>query len=145
MRIEHLKETGDMVVVSPFHFMSIAENEHKVSVITIAMIHRIVRDLHKDDIKNTTTSVYNREMHVSINFGQHDWYDDTTLNILVDACKQYNISHDRISIEILETSQFLRSSDKERIQKVKNLGFHLSVDDYGTKEGNMHKITYVRP
>ncbi|OIP54562.1 hypothetical protein AUK10_00630 [Candidatus Gracilibacteria bacterium CG2_30_37_12] len=134
VRIEHMQEDGSIQIITPDKFMPIAEYDKTVSQITVRMINQVIVDVRQD-----------KDMDVSINFGQQDWHDDKTINILEALCTANNIDTRKICIEVLETSQFSREAGQERIQQVKKHGFKISLDDYGTERGNLEKLVLLKP
>lgn len=134
VRISHLREDGSTEIITPEKFLPIAQKDKKISEVTRIMIHEILFHMStRDDIE------------VSINLDQEDWQSDENISLLVSLCDSFKIKHWRISVEILETFHFTTQKEKDQVWKLKDLWFHISIDDYGTEQGNMNKILEARP
>ncbi|MDI5920434.1 GGDEF domain-containing phosphodiesterase [Halomonas sp. LR5S13] len=73
------------------------------------------------------------ESVVSINISVHNLYDEKLHDLLVDLVKKANVSPERLEVEITE-SAFVGDieSARDAIQRIRDLGFGVSIDDFGT-------------
>ncbi len=61
---------------------------------------------------------------------------------LMDAIKKYNVSPDKINLDITEAADpYSRKMMDENIKILKELGFSFSLDDYGTGYSNIDNVT----
>ena len=70
---------------------------------------------------------------MSVNYSQHDFYNDTLIDETLDIIHKYRIDGKYLEIEITESSFFENFSALERFIKVMHEnGIKVSLDDFGT-------------
>ena len=67
--------------------------------------------------------------------------DKEFINILLKYSQKYHIKHSRISLEILEEVSISKNIQAQKtLQKIKELGFSLSMDDFGVEYSNFSQL-----
>ena len=110
------------------------------------MVNQIIEAMRKDD-----------SLEISFNFHEQDWRDDGIMGLLRWIKVERGIDTNRITIEILESvlldkwddeddnGKRIDGDDKKQIQELRNMGYKIAIDDYGTHGGSAEKIKKIQP
>jgi len=116
-------------IISPFYFIDVAEKSGYIKDIT-----RIIIDKSFKKLKD-------KSVNISINFTEFDLKDDEVIDYLINKALFYNIDFDRIYIEILEGIGAIANNELiEKLKYLKNKGFKISIDDFGTMNSNFERV-----
>lgn len=121
------------IAYSPFHFLGAARNAGLLTKITKIVFEQACKKFE------------NNNFDFSVNLTDHDLMEKDLANSLLNYCNKYNIQTNRVSIEILE-----EESISTNIQAIKNLnnlrelGFQLSVDDFGVEYSNFSQLKSLK-
>jgi diguanylate cyclase (GGDEF)-like protein len=97
-------------------------------------ISRIVID---KAFKHFSTNSY----RFSININRSDLEEDYLESFLSYKCERYNIVPNRVYLELIEDSSLGSSLSMVRqIEKLRSLGFHIAVDDFGTEHSMLSRM-----
>lgn len=121
--------------VSPDEFIPISENNGKIleiSEFVLDNVFRFVGEGHMEEIGL---------QFVEVNLSVMQCMDKNLVDRLQYYIEKYQVDPRHINLEITETAA---SYDEERLKKqlfkMKNLGFHFSLDDYGTGYSNLVRV-----
>ena len=119
----------ELGMVSPFHFITIAEETGFITQIGKWVIEQVAQWIAycKD---NNLPEEYGR---VAINLSPLQLFQANFVNELWSTIQKYGISPELITLEITE-NVLIKDFDSvvRLLQKLKDLGFMISVDDFGT-------------
>jgi len=119
----------DGTVYSPFHFLKTAR--------FAGYLHKITcRVFEKACAKFT-----NNTLMFSINITDHDLLEETFIPFIERVREKYDIDRSRIVFELLEeTSLSNNVMAKENLKTITELGYSLSIDDFGTECSNFAQL-----
>jgi len=88
----------------------------------------------------------NTSFEFSINASAEDLKTNMMVNYLMNRCDMYEIDPSRVVIEVLETIGSQKSSVITRhLNELKEFGFKIAIDDFGTDNSNFSRIFYIEP
>lgn len=134
--IRHRLSSG--CIVSPDQFIPILEQSHLIKKIDFWVFDQMCKKMRewKENGKETVP--------VSVNFSRNTMSDHLFLSELEAIWRQYELEPGLFEIEITENSCGNdKDSLREMIQKMKKLGFKISIDDFGVKDANLSLFTSV--
>ncbi|CAA6826104.1 MAG: diguanylate cyclase/phosphodiesterase (GGDEF & EAL domains) with PAS/PAC sensor(s) [uncultured Sulfurovum sp.] len=124
----------DNNILSPYHFLEIAKEGkyyHKITSITL---------------QNSFRALYNTETGISINLSALDIEDTKIQNEFYTLLEEHKSETHRITIELVEDEKI---NNKEMIQhfiqKVKQYGIKISLDDFGKGFSNFSRVQSYQP
>ena len=119
-------------VYSPFHFLGAARNAGLLTQITEIVFEQACKKFQ------------NNNFDFSVNITDHDLMNKDFSNMLISYCTKYNIQTNRVSLEILEEESISKNVQAlKNLSKLKNLGFLLSIDDFGVEYSNFSQLKYL--
>lgn len=131
MRLK-LEKTG---MVYPNEFISIAENNGYIHVLTEIILHKTCQSIRK-----LTEKGY-RIDRVSVNVSVLEMKDDAFCEDILRIIENNGVSGEKIAIEITESCS---ESDsvivKEKIEELRDKGLYFYLDDFGTGYSNMERL-----
>lgn len=84
------------------------------------------------------------DVSINVNLNPKDIIDDTILGILQQYALQENIAP-RLGIEIVESEDLIKCKDaKENLLMLKNLGYKIFIDDFGSGFSNFIYLTQIQ-
>ena len=122
----------DGKIYSPYYFIEIAENSGFLTEITKIMIDKSFAYLsqHADDIT------------ISINITEDDLYSKKLKEYLLERVAFYHLKAEQIILEILEgVSTSGAKNSIIQLKELKEVGFQLSIDDFGVEYSNFERIS----
>ncbi len=119
-------------IYSPYYFLDIAKSSGFIHEITKIMIEKSCERLSWTD----------ESISVSINITEDDLATRQLKDFLINTIKKYNISPNRIVLEVLEgvTVSGVKNNIKQ-LSKLKQLGFRLAIDDFGVEYSNFERLS----
>jgi len=124
VRLEHEGE-----VYSPFHFLNTARYAGYLHKITCRMFDKACKKFQNNDLQ------------FSINITDQDLVEVRFIDYIERIREKYNIDRNRIVFELLEeTSLSENVLASENLMKITELGYNLSVDDFGTQCSNFAQL-----
>jgi len=119
----------DDKIISPSNFIEVASLSGLLPTITRIIIDKSFKEMSKNSYK------------FSINITEDDLNHNYLIDYLSKKLTQYNISADRIILEILENISIKnRVSHIVQLKKLKKLGFKLAIDDFGSENSNFERV-----
>ncbi|MDA7817892.1 EAL domain-containing protein [Sulfurimonas sp.] len=119
----------DEKIISPYYFLEPAELSGLLPEITKTIIDKSFKIMSKNDY---TFSINITEDDLSRNYLKH---------LLAKKVKEYNIDPKRVILEILEgVSASGKNNQTEQLNILKERGFSIAIDDFGTEYSNFERI-----
>ena len=119
-------------IYSPYYFIEIAKNSGFFTEITKIMIDKSFAYLaqHSEDIT------------ISINITEDDLYSKKLKEYLLERLAFYHLKEEQIILEILEgVSTSGAKNSLIQLKELKEIGFKLSIDDFGVEYSNFERIS----
>lgn len=130
--LARIEDEGNFV--SPYHFMSAAKKTRMISFITKSMIKQSCKMFSKTDYE------------FSINITNADLQLGFLEQYLLRNAALYNIDPSRIVLELLEDIPSLDAGTiLEQIASLKERGFQVAIDDFGTESSNFSRLLEFQP
>lgn len=86
----------------------------------------------------------NRDIKINVNLNPKDIIDDSILQILKKFALEDNISN-RLGLEIVESEDLITCNEaKDNLLMLKNLGYKLFIDDFGSGYSNFIYLTEIK-
>jgi len=115
--------------ISPFYFIEPARIAGMVTSITRRMILKAF-----STFSNTTKEF-------SINITDDDFKEEYLVDYLQQSCKKFSIKPSQVVLEILENiSDYDASHAIKQIDKLKEIGFQIAIDDFGAESSNFARV-----
>lgn len=119
-------------VYSPIHFLGAARNAGLLTKITKIVFEQACKVFSKNDLE------------FSVNITDHDLMNKNFTDTLMIYCEKYNINTSRISLEILEEASISKNIQAQKnLAQLKELGFLLSIDDFGVEYSNFSQLKHL--
>jgi len=119
----------DDEIISPFYFLDAAKLSGLLPTITKIMIDKTFRVM-----KNT-------KVNFSLNITEEDLSQNYLISYLEEKTKEYSIDINRVTLEILESvSATGKKNHITQLSTLKNAGFRIAIDDFGTEYSNFERI-----
>lgn len=116
-------------IISPFFFIDVAEKGGLINQITKQLIDKTF-----DKFKNT-------DYEFSINLTEIDLGHNDITSFLIEKAKEYNISPNKIIIEVLEgVGEIENNVILDKLVILKEYGFKIAIDDFGTMNSNFERV-----
>lgn len=117
-------------VIEPYYFISPAKAIGLIPNITKTVIEKSFRKFSG-----------RKNLNFSINITEEDLREEYLLNIFKEFLDIYDIEPEMVILEILEDISVYSSSETfKQIQKLKEIGFSIALDDFGAERANFSKI-----
>ncbi len=122
-------------IISPDRFIPIYENEGTIRYLDFFVLEKVCEFLQKLIIEN-------RAVPIAVNLSRVSFISYDIINEIVKICAKYQIPHKYIKIELTES---IDKMDFEffhnKIIQLNDLGFEVSLDDFGAKHSNLLMLT----
>jgi len=116
-------------VYSPYHFLNTARYAGYLHKITIRMFEKACEKFQHNDLM------------FSINITDQDLADVKFIDYIEEIRKKYQIARERIVFELLEENSLSGNvTAVGNLNKISDLGYNLSVDDFGTQCSNFAQL-----
>lgn len=120
-------------IISPAKFLEPAKRTGTASVITKIMIEK------------SFAYFRDRPFEFSINITDSDFKEGTLKEYLIEKAREYDIRHERVVIEMLESISMRGSSYAvEQINDLYNQGFKIAIDDFGADYSNFSRLLELK-
>lgn len=85
-----------------------------------------------------------KDIKINVNLNPKDMIDNSILQLLKSFAAEDNISN-RLGLEIVESEDLINSKDaKENLLMLKNLGYKIFIDDFGSGYSNFIYLTEIK-
>ncbi len=122
-------------IISPDRFVPIYENEGTIRHLDLFVLSEVCQLLQMLLSQNIA-------LPIAVNFSRVSFIGYDIIDEIVAICKNYEIPHHYIKIELTES---IDKMDFEffhkKITELKELGFEISLDDFGAKHSNLLMLT----
>lgn len=123
-------------LVPPGYFIPILEERHVIHMIDLFVLRDVMR-FQKEVIEKGETPV-----RISVNFSKNTLMFKGLLDYIKGLCEEFELPKDLIQIEITESISSMDHMVVNNIAKsLRNMGFSISMDDFGTQYSNMSMLT----
>ena len=113
-------------LISPDIFIAPLENAGTIYKLDEYIWEQAVKQL--DSWKNTEKE----KLTISVNISAKDFYSINVYKVLTDLTRKYNVTHDKLRIEITESTLIEnKESIYPVISKLQKCGFLVEIDDFG--------------
>jgi diguanylate cyclase len=120
---------GDVDIVSPISFIEPAKISGLLPGITRLMVDK------------SFAYFANKEGKFSINIGNYDIKEGYLIPFLMQKLDKYGIDPSRVTLEVLETISVQDAKESlVQLRELKNIGFSLAIDDFGTENSNFSRL-----
>ncbi len=125
-------------VISPVELIPLAEEMGHILPITKYLSELFFYDLDGWALKYADLF---KNIRVSFNLSAKVITDDDYLNFLIELSNRYNIRPDSVCFEVTETAVMENQiSSKSFLSTLSDIGFNLSIDDFGTGHSSLAYI-----
>ncbi len=119
-------------IYTPYYFLDIAKNSGFIHEVTNIIIQKSFELLSKT----------NEDISISINITESDLATKRLKDILLASVKKYDISPDRITLEVLEgVTATGTKSNLRQLFSLKENGFKIAIDDFGVEYSNFERLS----
>jgi len=126
----------DKGLISPFHFIPVAEDAGMLPAIGEWVIKEAIRQ----SVKWKTED--NLHLRMSVNVSVHQFVDGDVVEIIQDALSKAELEPQYFEIEITESvAMFDVSSVVEKLNRLHKTGVRIALDDFGT---GYSSLSYLR-
>ncbi len=108
----------------------------------IEKFDNLILKLVCEQLESWNKNLHMKDISVSVNIGATHFNSKTFTKEVEETIKRYNFSKERLKIEITEYSMIEDiESVSETMQRLKNLGIQISLDDFGTGFSSLQYLT----
>jgi len=131
-------QSTELGTVSPAEFIPVAENSGMVHDITLQVIEMVTSQVKNWQVKGIPVRP------VAINLSAIDLSIPNLVQEVVSRTDQLDLSVDLLEFEITETALMVNGeTGLDNLNKLKELGFRISIDDFGSGYSSLSKIAYM--
>ncbi len=118
-------------IVPPLKFIPVYEYERIIRHVDFFVLSEVCKSMKK-------YIALGHALRVSINFSRITLMEHNVVDSIIAICKEYDIPHHLIYVEITESIDKMDNDILERkILALKSAGFSVSLDDFGTQYSNL--------
>ena len=116
-------------IISPYLFLQAAKTRGMLPTITRFVIDKSFRKFSGNTLE------------FSINITEDDLRSNYLVSFLGSKCEQYNISPQRVYLEVLENISTAQTSEiQTQFETLKEMGFGIAIDDFGAEASNLSRL-----
>lgn len=124
--------------VPPDMFIPAAEKNGAIHKIGDFVLEDVCRFIASDDFRRLGLD------YIEINLSVAQCMHGDLAERILETLKKYNISSDKINLEITETAvSFGQNAMKQNLDRLSEAGVSFSLDDYGTGYSNMKRVVQL--
>lgn len=128
----------ELGAVSPAEFIPVAENSGIVHYITLQVIEMVIFQIKNWQDRGITVKP------IAINLSAIDLSVPTLVHEILSRTYLLDLSVDLLEFEITETALMVNGeTGLDNLQKLQELGFRISIDDFGSGYSSLSKIAYM--
>ena len=126
----------DKGFIPPFKFIPVLEQNNEVHLIDLFILSRAFR------FQKAAKDAGKEIVPISVNFSKNTIMHPKLMEYIEGECKTYGMPEGMIRIEITETISNMDHIEVRNIAKaLHDIGFSISMDDFGTQYSNMAVLT----
>lgn len=128
-------ETTHEVYYAPSYFIPLAEKLGLIHEIGDVIINEVFKASHQ------FTEIVGDDFEYSINVSPLQLHDQQFVERIEWKIKEFDIKPERFIFEITESAEIMDYEDViDKLKRLKQLGFKISLDDFGVGYSNLHSI-----
>lgn len=127
----------ELGMISPADFIPILENSGLIYRLDMFVWESVAQHLKrwKED---------NNQLYISVNISPKDFYCIDIYEVFVDLIKKYDISPEKLKLEITETVMLNKQDyQMEMLSKLREYGFKVEMDDFGSGYSSLNMLKDV--
>lgn len=125
-------------ITFPDTFIPIYESDGIIRHIDFFVLETVCKLIN--DLSKKGTSLGN----ISVNFSRITLLEHDVVKNMVEVCNRHNVNPSNITIEVTESTAKLQMEELVVLaSKIKEAGFYISLDDYGTKYSNISMLSNI--
>ncbi len=125
----------DGKIIPPDRFVPIYENESTIRHLDFFVLEEICKLLQYLIAKDNP-------LPIAVNFSRVTFISYDVIDEIVKTCSKYQVPHKYVKIELTESMDKMDFEFFHRkIAQMKELGFEISLDDFGAKQSNLLMLT----
>ncbi len=125
------KRAKDGTLILPSKFLPMYEHEKIIRNIDLYVLECICKTLKE-------WSKLGQQLKISVNFSKVTFMEFNVVNDILEICEYYDVPTNWIEIEVTESTKNLDEDVlSKRVTQLKNNGFTVSLDDFGTHYSNL--------
>ncbi len=129
----------DGKLIPPARFIPILEKTYTIQVIDLFVFEEVCKMIRRWMDEGT------KLVPISFNFSRLTLLSTNLVNRVEEIVQKYNVPKDSLEIEITETIGDLEYDMISRIATdLRNAGYRLSMDDFGTKYSSVSTLSYMK-
>lgn len=135
--VRYMDDSGD--IQAPDKFISVLENANQISKVDFYVFEKVCAQLQQWQEQDK------KLFPISSNFSRYTFLEENFIERLETIVNRYNISKEYIEIEITESmcsTNFMVI--KDCINQIRDAGFRVSVDDFGTESSNLALLAMAK-
>ena len=122
-------------VISPLTFITAAERTGMIIPLGNAIIEKVFRFISENDLNRLGIS------YIEINLSVAQCIQHELPNYIAEMQKKYNVDPSQVNFEITESlSESIGNIMDKNLSKLAEMGYSLSLDDYGTGYSNIQRL-----
>lgn len=118
--------------ISPGIFIPLAEN--------LGLIEEVGRQILREAMSYYSVSPWKEDVKMAVNISNRQLFSRTFVPSLVDLVNAHGVRPEQIKIEITESTALDTERAKQTLNQLSELGFHISVDDFGTGFSSLSRL-----
>lgn len=96
-------------------------------------------------IEQGMQTIQNSDISMSFNITDHDLHENYLIHFLQEKTAEYNLQPSQIILEILESISIQGdSSSLTQLYRLKELGYKIAIDDFGTENSNFSRLLTLK-
>lgn len=124
-------------LITPHNFIPLSEQSGQIQIITSWVVKSAIQRL-SDVLKE------NPNFNLSINISVNNLNSPDLVFLLQDSLSIWNVPAERLTIEVTETAIMSdQKSSLEQLEKIRELGVHISIDDFGTGYSSLAYFKHI--
>ena len=129
-------ENGEIIL--PYQFIPMVEKAGLIYKLDFLVLEEVAK------LISTWKQEGYEVVPISVNLSQVDFQIDDIVKHIIDIVERYHVEHKYFEFEITETL-FCEKVDEvvESILKLRELGFRISMDDFGTGYNSLHTLGLI--
>ncbi len=127
---------ADGAMMSPIEFIPLYEKEGVIDIIDMFVLERVCSIISFLEAKG-----FDSEFMVSVNISRYTLSNIDIADRICKICDKYRVSRNRICIEVTETIEEDEGVVSVMLEKIRQEGFAISLDDFGVGQSNFTLLT----
>ncbi len=118
-------------IIPPDRFIPIYEHEGTIRHIDFYVLEKVCYYIQK-------LKEMGKPLKIAVNFSRVTFLSSDLVDEIVRICKEYNVEHEYVKIEITESIDKLDFEFfAKKLKSIKDAGFDISLDDFGAMHSNL--------